>query len=98
MGWLITSKILHEHVSTDCIGRWLASGHEPRSKCSTMGIIHGLIVRVLASPLLLLIIAPIAAVVHPKVVRLLLLWHILIVVDVIVDVMTYEKLLLLLST
>ena len=62
-----------------------------------MGIIHGLIERVLASPLLLLIIAPIAAVVHPKVVRLLL-WHILIVVDVIVDVMTYEKLLLLLST
>jgi hypothetical protein len=45
-----------------------------------------------ASPLLLLVVAPITAIVHAEVI----LRHILIVVDVIVYVMTYEKLLLLL--
>jgi len=94
MGWLISSKILHEHVSTDSIGRWLASSHEPWSKSSPMVVEHGFFERVLASPLRLLVVAPIAAVIHPKV----RLWHILIVVDVIVYVMTYEKLLLLRST
>ena len=62
-----------------------------------MGVVHRLVKRVVASPMLLLVIASIAPVVHlvhPKVG----LWQILIVVDVIVYVMTYEELLLLLRT
>ena len=60
-----------------------------------MGVVHRLVKRVVASPMLLLVIASIAPVVH-LVHAKVGLWQILIVVDVIVYVMTYEELLLLL--
>ena len=62
-----------------------------------MGVVYRLVKRVVASPMLLLVIASIAPVVH-LVHAKVGLWQILIVVDVIVYVMTYEELLLLLRT